>query len=279
MSAPLDTRARARGHGGPAAGASLPDPPARTISKNCPIPDFFIVGQPKAARPRCMRCCAATRRSSCPRARSRGSSRSELHERTPPRPEGTPATLAQYLALFAAARAGQRVGEASRAVPVVAHRRARDRRGGARGADRRDPARARALLRSLHLQFVQTYVETERDLRRALALERPAARRASRFPRHTYWPQALMYSEHVRYVEQLRRYHELFAREQVLVLIYDDFRADNEATVRRVLRFLEVDDTVPSSRSRPTRRCARARSACTSYCTPSPSGTARSRGR
>jgi hypothetical protein len=28
-------------------------------------------------------------------------------------------------------------------------------------------------------------------------------------------------------------------------LIYDDFRADNEGTVRRVLRFLEVDDTAP----------------------------------
>ena len=64
-------------------------------------------------------------------------------------------------------------------------------------------------------------------------------------PRHTYWPQALLYSEHVRYVEQLRRYHELFGRDRVLVLIYDDFRADNEATVRRVLRFLEVDDAVP----------------------------------
>ncbi len=48
----------------------------------------------------------------------------------------------------------------------------------------------------------------------------------------------------MRYVEQLRRYHAVFAPEQVLVLIYDDFRADNEATVRRVLRFLEVDDGV-----------------------------------
>ena len=34
--------------------------------------------------------------------------------------------------------------------------------------------------------------------------------------------------EHVRYVEQLRRYHAEFPPEQVLVLIYDDFRADNE---------------------------------------------------
>ena len=47
------------------------------------------------------------------------------------------------------------------------------------------------------------------------------------------------------YVEQLRRLHDAFPREQVLVLIYDDFRADNEATVRQVLRFLELDETLP----------------------------------
>ena len=53
-----------------------------------------------------------------------------------------------------------------------------------------------------------------------------------------------MYSDYVSYVEQLERYHAVFPREQVLVLIYDDFRADNEGTVRKVLRFLDVDDTV-----------------------------------
>jgi hypothetical protein len=47
----------------------------------------------------------------------------------------------------------------------------------------------------------------------------------------------------VKYVDQLRRYHAALGREQVLVLIYDDFRSENEATVRRVLRFLGVDDT------------------------------------
>ncbi len=31
----------------------------------------------------------------------------------------------------------------------------------------------------------------------------------------------------------------------MLVLIYDDFRADNEGTVRGVLRFVGVDDTLP----------------------------------
>jgi hypothetical protein len=49
----------------------------------------------------------------------------------------------------------------------------------------------------------------------------------------------------VRYPEQLQRYHDVFSREQVLVLVYDDFRTDNEATVRRVLRFLDVDESLP----------------------------------
>ena len=53
--------------------------------------------------------------------------------------------------------------------------------------------------------------------------------------------QALLYSQHVRYVDQLRGYDERFARDQVLVLIYDDFRRENERAVRQVLRFLDID--------------------------------------
>jgi hypothetical protein len=49
----------------------------------------------------------------------------------------------------------------------------------------------------------------------------------------------------VRYVDQLDRLANAFAAEQMLVLIYDDFRRDNEATVRKVLQFLDVDETVP----------------------------------
>ena len=47
----------------------------------------------------------------------------------------------------------------------------------------------------------------------------------------------------------------------MLVLIYDDFRRDNERIVREVLRFLEVDesDQLDATR-RPTQLCVRARS-------------------
>lgn len=153
-------------------------------------------------------------------------------------------TLEDYLSLFDDARPGQRIGEAS--TSYLWSRSAADRIAVARPDARivaimREPA---SFLRSLHLQLLQHRVESERDFRTAVELD--GARRENRhIPEKSYWPQALIYSDRVRYVEQLRRYHAVFDPEQILVLIYDDFRDDNVATVRRVLRFLEVDDTHP----------------------------------
>jgi hypothetical protein len=168
----------------------------------------------------------------------------ELHERTPPRPGGTPATLAEYTALFAGAAPHQRVGEISPLYlwsHTAAARISEVRPDALIVAILREPA---SLLRSLHLEFVQGYVEVEPDLARALALE-PERRAGRSIPRHTYWPKALLYSEHVDYVEQLRRYRDRFGAERMLVLIYDEFRADNAAALAQVLRFLGVDDAHP----------------------------------
>ena len=54
-----------------------------------------------------------------------------------------------------------------------------------------------------------------------------------------------MYSEYIRYVEQLQRFHAVFPPEQVKILMYEDFRADNETVVRDVRRFLGVEDSGP----------------------------------
>jgi Sulfotransferase family len=145
-----------------------------------------------------------------------------------------PQTYAEYLSLFDAAAPDQRVGEAS---PSYLHSaRAAGEIAGAQPAARiiailREPA---SFLRSLHLQLLRSRVETERDLRRAIDGGKLTPSGA-----------LLSYADRVRYVEQLRRYHAVFPPEQVLVLIYDDFRADNDATVRTVLRFLDVDPDVP----------------------------------
>jgi Sulfotransferase domain len=208
------------------------------------IPDFFIVGHPKSGTTALYSMLRRHPQIFMPDAKEPWFFAEELRERTPPRPEGTPQTLEQYAAWFTGAGAQQRVGEASplylwshTAASAIA-----DVRPDAKViAILREPA---SFLRSLHLQLVETYIETESDLAKALALE-PARRAGRELPPYTYWPQTLLYSEHVRYVEQLRRYEAVFPREQMLVLIYDDFTADNVATVRQVLRFLEVDDGVP----------------------------------
>jgi hypothetical protein len=146
-----------------------------------------------------------------------------------------PETYDDYLALFAGAGPEQRAGEASPSYlrSTTAAREIAAVAPAARCiAILREPA---SFVRSLHLQLVQEHVETEKDLRTAVANEE-ILREGRR---------VLRYSDHIHYVEQLRRFHAVFPPEQVLVLIYDDFRSDNEATVRRVLRFLDVDDAAP----------------------------------
>jgi hypothetical protein len=157
-------------------------------------------------------------------------------------------TLDQYLDLFAQAKPDQVVGEASTSYLW-------SKTAPARIAQARPDARIIAILRepasflhSLHAQLVRNHHESELDFRKALSLD-DARREGREIPSYSYWPQALIYSDRVRYVEQLRRYHAAFAPEQVLVLIYDDFRRDNAGTLRRVLRFLEVDDGVEIERS------------------------------
>jgi Sulfotransferase family len=171
----------------------------------------------------------------------------ELRAQATLRPIGsgrTPRTLEEYLSLFDAARPTQLAGELS-ALYLWS------RTAASEIADLQPDARIIAILRepasflhSLHLQFVQIYIETEKDFRKALTLEE-ARRQGRDLPRNAYWPGATLYSDHVRYVEQLRRYEAVFPPEQIKVIIYDDFRQDNEATVRAIWRFLGVDDTAP----------------------------------
>jgi Sulfotransferase domain len=155
-----------------------------------------------------------------------------------------PRTLDAYLSLFAAAAPEQLVGEASPQYlrSETAARGIAALQPAARiVAILREPA---SFLRSFHLQMVSSRIETETDFAKAIARE-DDRRAGKRIPRRCHHPDALLYSDHVRYVEQLRRYYEVFPSEQVLVLVYEDFRRDNEATVRTVRRFLGVDDAHP----------------------------------
>ncbi len=166
--------------------------------------------------------------------------------RSPFRPgaDGTPRdTYEDYLALFAPAAADQLVGEGS--TNYIWSRTAASEIAAVRPDAKiivifREPA---GFVRSLHEHMLQHKAEEEPNLRRALELEseRREGRHLTEVTRR--YPQQLYYAERVRYAEQLRRYHAVFPAEQVLVLAYDDFRADNDATLRAVQRFLGIEQT------------------------------------
>jgi len=209
------------------------------------IPDFFIVGHAKSGTTALYEMLRRHPQIYMPEAKEPWFFATDMRPRfQPARAGATPETLDEYMSLFGQARPEQRVGEASSSYlwsHTAAGRIAEVQPAARIIAILREPA---SFLRSLHLQLLQTHVESTRDLRKAISLE-SARRRGERVPRRSHRPQLLQYTEHVRYVEQLRRYHAVFPAEHVLVLIYEDFRRDNEGTVRRVLRFLEVDDTAP----------------------------------
>jgi hypothetical protein len=203
-------------------------------------PDFFIVGHPKSGTSALYQMLRSYPQLHMPRKEPSFFVPELRSARSPLYPRG----LEDYLALFDDAGPQQKIGEATTSYLFSEHAAARiaEVQPAARiVAILREPA---SFLRSLHLQFIRSNVETEQDLGRAIALEGPRSE-GRLLPANSTRPQALMYSQHVRYVEQLRRYRAVFAPEQVLVLIYEDFRADNVETVRRVLRFLDVDDAPP----------------------------------
>jgi hypothetical protein len=165
--------------------------------------------------------------------------RPPLARETPDRPQ----TLERYLALFGQASPGQLVGDTSPQYirsPTAAERIAALAPNARIIAILREPA---DYLRSYHQQMVISHVEPEKDFARALALEE--GRRRDAAADGSFLPPQHLYSEHVRYVEQLQRFEARFGRSRMLLIVYDDFRRDNETTMRTVQRFLDIDDTLP----------------------------------
>ncbi len=199
------------------------------------VPDFFVVGHPKCGTTALYEMLRSHPDIYMPELKETWYFVPELR-RSATRSSLRPNDLDEYLALFAGAGERQIAGEATPSYlwsPHAARRIAELAPHARIVAIVREPA---SFLRSLHMNFVRTHVEDEPDLRTALALE--DERRAGRRVPDSYWPEGLLYSEHVRYAEQLRRYFDAFGRERVAVVIYEEFRADNAGTVAGLLRFL-----------------------------------------
>ena len=199
-------------------------------------PDFFIVGAPK---------CGTTAMAAylsqhpaigmCPRKETHHFG-TDLHSRLAIKDGQQPPDHRRYMDLFKDAQGERRRGEAS-VWYLYSATAATEIRAFCPTAQiivmLRNPA---DMLPSLHSEFVFVGIEPVEDFEAALALdsERERAGAPRGFPPRSY-------RSAIRYAEQLRRYLDVFGRERLKVIVYDDFRDDTEGVYRDTCEFLGVD--------------------------------------
>jgi hypothetical protein len=150
-----------------------------------------------------------------------------------------------YLRLFRDAKPGQRVGEASTWY-LYSTSAALEIKGFAPNAQitvmLRNPV---DVMYAQHNQLIFNAMEPLTDFEEALGAEED--RRAGK--RLPPWPinvENLFYRHSVRFAEQLERYFEVFGRDRVHVMLFDDLVSDGAIVVRGLLEFLGVDPTLAS---------------------------------
>lgn len=199
-------------------------------------PDFFIVGAPK---------CGTTAMADylgqhpeigmCERKETHYLV-GNLYPRMVKRRGTRPPTSDQYLSWFASVQDRKRLGEAS--VWYLYAEQAP-----AKIAAYCPDAQIIAMLRNpvemlpaLHSEFVLQAIEPVEDFAEALALDDVRERDGvpPGFPPRSY-------RAAVHYAEQLRRYFDLFGRERVRVIVFDDFKARTLTVYQETCSFLGVD--------------------------------------
>lgn len=153
------------------------------------------------------------------------------------------ATLDEYLDLFDVARADQVVGESSGSYLSSEESPAWIR--SALGAIKviiilRNPAR-RAF--SLYVWMAQEGYERAATFAEALALEEERKHDPSFRDHPPQFFHDYMYLSSGFYYEQVKRFIDLFGRESVLVLLFEEFVRDPVAACRQVFGLIGVDDT------------------------------------
>ena len=99
------------------------------------------------------------------------------------------------------------------------------------------------MMYSMWSQFRYSGNEQIEGFEQALAAE--AQRRDGKcIRRAAHCITGLYYRQMTRFSEQVKRYYDRFGKDQVKVIIFDDFRADTPRVYRDVLEFLDLDKSV-----------------------------------
>lgn len=99
------------------------------------------------------------------------------------------------------------------------------------------------MMYSMWSQFRYSGNEQIESFEEALAAE-AERRQGKRIRRAAHCITGLHYRQMTRFSEQVKRYYDRFGRDQVMIIIFDDFRADTAGVYRAVLSFLELDPSI-----------------------------------
>lgn len=199
------------------------------------IPDFFIVGAPKSGTTALYTYLRQHPEIFMPERKESHFFGTDLHSPLFIREKE------QYLLLFSGAGDEKRIGESS-VWYLYSKKAASEIREFSPCADiiimLRNPV---DMLYSQHSQFLYNGNEDIACFEEALDAEEDR-KHGLRVPPGVHFVESLFYRKTVKYTEQVRRYFDIFGREHVHIIIYDDFEGNVSGAYRECLRFLGVTE-------------------------------------
>ena len=93
---------------------------------------------------------------------------------------------------------------------------------------------------SYHAKACQILGEDRLNLSDALQAE-DERKRGKSLSSRIMAPSLLYYTEFIKYRDQIERYTTLFSPEKIKIILYDDYKNDNQKTFKTVLQFLGLD--------------------------------------
>ncbi len=98
---------------------------------------------------------------------------------------------------------------------------------------------------SLHSLYVRTGNDDVTDFEKALDLQSERMK-GSFIPENCYFPEGLFYTEVAKYYEKINRFMDVFGKENIHVILFDDFAHNTAQCCADTLRFLDVDSEFQS---------------------------------
>jgi hypothetical protein len=197
-------------------------------------PDFFIVGAPKSGTTAMNDFLRQHPQIFMPRLKDLSFFGQDLQFRRPR------ISHDRYLSLFSEAKGALRVGEAS-VWYLYSKLAAEEIKAFSPAASiivmLRNPV---DMLYSQHSEFLHNCNEEIEDFEEALDAEEDR-KQGKRLPKMVHLVEGLFYRETAKYAEQVHRYIDVFGRENVHIIIFDDFKRDTDKIYQQTLQFLGVE--------------------------------------